>query len=157
MLRNFQRTRGRQGVSGSSRRSPPFQPFCISSCIVTRKFSCSQAQVEGDKRKLLPFASSRSLDVKVSEGTLDRALLVMARVLVVLERQDARVEISEQGRTTAFVKGEHVSFGIEEPIQRVVTQKPRVSDSSLLPKNPRSHAPRPAMASSRKQPNSGLG
>ncbi len=64
--------------------------------------------------------------MKVSEGTLERALRVMAQVLAVLERQGANVGISEQGRTTALIDGEHVSFGIEEPIRRVVTQKPRV-------------------------------
>jgi hypothetical protein len=74
---------------------------------------------------LLPREAS-GLDVKVSEGTLERALLLMAQVLAVLERQGARVEISEQGRTTALINGERVSFGIEEPIRRVVTQKPRV-------------------------------
>lgn len=64
--------------------------------------------------------------MKVSEGTLDRALQVMAQVLAVLKRQGFSVEVSEQGRTAVLIKGEHVSFGIEEPIRRVVTQKPRV-------------------------------
>jgi hypothetical protein len=73
---------------------------------------------------LLPREAS-GLDVKVREGTLERALLPMGQVLAVLERQGARVENSEQGRTTALLNGDHVSFGIEEPIRRVVTQKPR--------------------------------
>jgi len=50
----------------------------------------------------------------------------MAQVLAVLERQGYTVEVSEEGRTTAFINGERVSFGIEEPIRKVVTQKPRV-------------------------------
>jgi hypothetical protein len=74
---------------------------------------------------LLPRESS-GLDVKVSEGTLERALQVMAQVLAVLERQGCTVEVSEQGRTATLINGEHVSFGIEEPIRKVVTQKPRV-------------------------------
>lgn len=62
----------------------------------------------------------------MSEGTLERALQVMTQVLVVLERQGARVEISEQGSTVAVINGERVSFGIEEPIRKAITQKPRV-------------------------------
>ena len=64
--------------------------------------------------------------MKVSEGTLERALLIMNQILGVLERQGSGVEISEEGNTTALINGEHVSFGIEEPIRRVVTQNPRV-------------------------------
>jgi hypothetical protein len=74
---------------------------------------------------LLPREAG-GLEVKVSEGTLERALQVMAQVLAVLERQGASVEISEQGSTTALINGKQVSFGIEEPIRRVVVQKPRV-------------------------------
>jgi cell division ATPase FtsA len=66
--------------------------------------------------------------VKVSEGTLERALRVMAQVLAVLQRQGLTVEVSEQGRTVVLIKGEHVSFGIEELIRKVVTQKARVPD-----------------------------
>jgi hypothetical protein len=43
-----------------------------------------------------------------------------------LERQGFSIKISEQGHTTALINGEQVSFGIEEPIWRVVVQKPRV-------------------------------
>src|SRR6202035_2962417 len=50
----------------------------------------------------------------------------MAQVVAVLERQGFGVSVSEQGRTAALINGEYVSFGIEEPIRRVVTQKPRV-------------------------------
>lgn len=66
------------------------------------------------------------LGVKVSEGMLDRELQVMAKVASVLEQHGFSVEVSEQGRTLALINGEHLSFGIEEPIRRVVTQKPRV-------------------------------
>src|SRR5438445_4516523 len=50
----------------------------------------------------------------------------MAQVVAILERQGFSVEVSEQGRTAALINGEHVSFGIEEPIRRVVTQQTRV-------------------------------
>lgn len=64
--------------------------------------------------------------MKVSEKTLERASRVMAGVLAVLERRGTTVEISEQGGTTASFNGERVFFEMEEPIRRVVTQKPRV-------------------------------
>jgi hypothetical protein len=79
-----------------------------------------------DEHGILLPREAGGLDVKVSEGMLERALLVMSRVLTVLERQGAGVKISEQGHTTALINDEQVSFGIEEPIRRVVTQKPRV-------------------------------
>jgi hypothetical protein len=50
----------------------------------------------------------------------------MAQVVAVLERRAFSVEVPEQNRTLALINGEYVSFGIEEPIRRVVTQKPRV-------------------------------
>jgi hypothetical protein len=50
----------------------------------------------------------------------------MSRVLSVLEKQNLSVEISEQGSTVALIEGQRISFGIEEPIKKVVTQKPRV-------------------------------
>ena len=79
-----------------------------------------------DENGILLPREPGGLDVKVSEGMLDRALQVMAQIVSVLERQGFSVEVSEQGRTLALINGEHLSFGIEEPIRRVVTQKPRV-------------------------------
>ena len=64
--------------------------------------------------------------MRVSAATRDRALQVMTQVLVVLERQGFGVEVSEQSHTAAVINGERVSFWIEEPVQRVVTRKPRV-------------------------------
>ena len=58
--------------------------------------------------------------MKVSAGMLDRALQVMSQVIAVLERQGFSVEVSEEGRTTTLINGEHVSFGIEYPIRRIV-------------------------------------
>src|SRR6185312_7418963 len=66
------------------------------------------------------------LNVQVTERTIDRALQVMSQVLSVLEMQDFSVEISEQGHTAALIQGQRISFSIEEPIRKVVTQKPRV-------------------------------
>lgn len=79
-----------------------------------------------DEHGILLPREPGGLDVKVSEGTVERALQVMALLLAVLERQGACVEISEQGTTVAVINGERVSFGIEEPVRKVVTQKPRV-------------------------------
>jgi hypothetical protein len=66
------------------------------------------------------------LDIKVSEGTLDRALQIMAQVIAVLEGQGFSVKVSDEGYTLALVNGEHVRFALEEPIRKVVTLKPRV-------------------------------
>lgn len=52
----------------------------------------------------------------------------MSQVLAVLERQNFSVEISEQWSSAALIQGQRISFGIEEPVRKVVTQKPRVSD-----------------------------
>ncbi len=64
--------------------------------------------------------------MKVSEGALERALQVMAQVVAVLERQGHSVGVSDTGGTLALINGDRVSFGIEEPIRKVVVQKPRV-------------------------------
>jgi hypothetical protein len=66
------------------------------------------------------------LDVKVSEGTLERSLQVMAQVVAVLERQGHSVAVSDTGGTIALINNERLLFGIEEPIRKVVLQKPRV-------------------------------
>jgi hypothetical protein len=94
--------------------------------LIRHTASLLRSRSRKDEHGILLPREANGLDVRVSEGTLERALLVMARILAVLERQGARVEISEQGHTTALINGERVSFGIEEPIRRVVEQKPRV-------------------------------
>lgn len=94
--------------------------------LIRHTASLLRSRSRKDEHGILLPREASGLDVKVSEGTLERALLLMAQVLAVLERQGASVEIAEQGRTTALLNGEHVSFGIEEPIRRVVTLKPRV-------------------------------
>jgi hypothetical protein len=90
--------------------------------------TASQLRSRGRKNEhgvLLPREAG-GLNVQVTEGTLDRALQVMSQALSVLEMQNFKVEISERGDTTALIQGERISFGIEEPIRKVVTQKPRV-------------------------------
>jgi hypothetical protein len=57
---------------------------------------------------------------------VERALNVMAQVVAVLEGKGFSIEVSEPGCSAALINGQHVSFGIEEPVRRVVTQKPRV-------------------------------
>jgi hypothetical protein len=74
---------------------------------------------------LLP-REGRALNVRVTEGTIDRALQVMSQVLSVLERHNLNVKVSDEGRSIALIQGQSISFGIEEPIRKVVTQKPRV-------------------------------
>ena len=66
------------------------------------------------------------LDIRVSERTLDRALQVMARIVVVLERQGHSVRISDEGDTLAIINSQQVPFLLEEPVQKVVTEKARV-------------------------------
>jgi hypothetical protein len=66
------------------------------------------------------------LDIRVSSGTLDRALNIMAQVIAVLERQACNVIISGEGHTMAVITGVQIRFAIEEPVQRVVISKPRV-------------------------------
>jgi hypothetical protein len=66
------------------------------------------------------------LDVRVTAGALDRALQIMTKVLAVLSGQGIKVDVLEQGGTAADIKGGRIAFGIEEPIRKVVTQKPRV-------------------------------
>jgi hypothetical protein len=94
--------------------------------LVRHTASLLRSRSRKDEHGILLPREAGGLDVKVSGGTLERALLVMSQVLTVLERQGASVKISEQGHTTALINGEQVSFGIEEPIRKVVTQKPRV-------------------------------
>lgn len=66
------------------------------------------------------------LDIRVSSGTLDRALNLMAQVIAVLERQACNVIISEEGYTMAMINGVQIRFAIEEPVQKVVISKPRI-------------------------------
>ena len=94
--------------------------------LIRHTTSLLRSRSRKDEHAILLPREAGGLDVKVSEGMLERALLAMNQVLAVLERQGASVEISAQGYTTALINGEHVSFGIGEPIRKVVVQKPTV-------------------------------
>jgi hypothetical protein len=107
---------------------PAIDPNARPHPLIRNTASQLRSRSRKDENGILLPRETGGLDVKVSEGMLDRALEVMAQVLAVLERQSFTVEVSEQGRTVVLIKGEHVSFGIEEPIRRVITQKARVPD-----------------------------
>jgi hypothetical protein len=106
----------------------PIAPTARPHPLIRNTASQLRSRSRKDENGILLPRETGGLDVKVSEGMLERALQAMARILAVLERQGLTVEVSEQGRTVVLIKGEHVSFGIEEPIRRVVTQKARVPD-----------------------------
>jgi len=94
--------------------------------LIRNSGSLLRSHTRKDENGLLLPREPGGLDVKVSEGMLERALQVMTQVLTILERLGYSVQISEQRQTTVLIDGQRVSFGLEEPIRRVVTQKPRV-------------------------------
>jgi hypothetical protein len=104
----------------------PIDPTARLHPLIRSTASRFRSHSRKDENGILLPREPGGLDMKVSEGTLDRALQVMAQVVAVLELQGFGVEVSEQGHTVASINGEHVSFGVEEPIRSVVTQKPRV-------------------------------
>jgi hypothetical protein len=115
-----------QLLSSGALNPPVLEVSARPPALIRHTASLLRSRSRKDEHGILLPREPSGLDVKVTEGTLERALQVMAQVLIVLERQGHSVEVSEQGRTAAIINGEHVSFGIEEPIRKVVTQKPRV-------------------------------
>ena len=115
-----------QLLSSGALNPQPIDPTARPNPLIRHSQSLLRNRSKKDEHGILLPRESSGLDIKVSEGTLERALQVIAQVLAVLERQGYKVEVSEQGRTEALINGERVSFGIEEPIRKVVTQKPRV-------------------------------
>ena len=115
-----------QLLSSGALNPPPVDASARPHPLIRHTTSLLRSRSRKDENGILLPREAGGLDVKVSEGTLERALHVMAQVLAVLERHGISVEIPEQGRMTALINGEHVPFGIEEPIRRVVVQKPRV-------------------------------
>jgi len=113
-------------LSSGALNPPPIDPIARPHPLIRSTASRLRSHSHKDENGILVPREPGGLDVNVSERTLDRALQAMAQVVAVLERQGFSVEVSEQGRTAVLIKGENVSFGIEEPIRRVVTQKPRV-------------------------------
>ena len=84
-----------------------------------------RSQSRKDEHGILLPREAGGLNVKVTSGTLDRALQVMAQVLAVLETQSLTVEIQD-GLTVSLIRGQRIPFGIEERVNKVVTKKPRV-------------------------------
>jgi len=117
-----------QLLSSGALNPPAIDPTARPHPLIRNTASQLRSRSRKDENGILLPRETGGLDVKVSEGMLDRALQVMAQVLAVLERQGLTVEVSEQGRTLVLIKGDHVSFSMEEPIRRVVTQKARVAD-----------------------------
>jgi hypothetical protein len=114
-----------QLVCSGALNPPTIDPTARPHPLIRGTASRLRSHSRKDENGILLPREPGGLDVKVSEGMLDRALEVMAKVVSVLERQGFSVEVSEQGCTLALINGEHLSFGIEELIRRVVTQKPR--------------------------------
>jgi hypothetical protein len=115
-------------VSSGALNPPTIDPTARQHPLIRGTASRLRSHSRKDENGILLPREPGGLDVKVSQGTLDRVLQVMAQVVAVLERQGFSVEVSEQDRTVASIKGERVSFGVEEPIRKVVTQKPRVAN-----------------------------
>jgi hypothetical protein len=107
---------------------PSVDPTARQHPLIRGTASRLRSQTRRDENGILLPREPGGLDVKVSPGSLDRALQVMAQVAAVVERQGFSMEISKEGRTVVLIKGVHVAFGIEEPVRRVVTQKPRVAN-----------------------------
>lgn len=114
-----------QLLSSGALKPPPVDASARPPALIRHTASLLRSRNRKDEHGILLPRDSDGLDVRVSEGMLERALQVMSQVLGVLERQGFSVEVSE-GHTVAVINGKRVAFGIEEPIRRVVTQKARV-------------------------------
>jgi hypothetical protein len=115
-----------QLLSSGALNPAPIDPSARPHPLIRHTQSLLRSRSRKDEHGILLPREASGLDVKVSEGTFERALQVLAQVLAVLERQGYTVEVSEQGRTGALIDGQTVAFGIEEPIHKVVMQKARV-------------------------------
>jgi hypothetical protein len=115
-----------QLFSSGALNSQPVGPTARTHPLIRHSTSLLRSRSRKDEHGILLPRDVGGLDVKVSEGTLERALQVMAQVVAVLERQGYSVTVSDTSRTAAVINNERVFFGIEEPIRKVVVQKPRV-------------------------------
>jgi hypothetical protein len=113
-------------LSSGALAPPPIEPSARPHPLMRITMSRLRNHSRKDETGILLPREPGALDIKVSEATLERALQLMARIVAVLERHGFSVEVSEKGSTVAAINGERISFGIEEAIRRVVTQKPRV-------------------------------
>lgn len=112
--------------SSGALNAQPVDPTARTHPLIRHTASLLRSRSRKDEHGILLPRDVGGFDVKVSEGALERALQVMAQVVAVLERQGHSVGVSDTGGTIALINGDRVSFGIEEPIRKVVVQKPRV-------------------------------
>lgn len=114
-----------QLLSSGALNPVPSDPSARPHPLVRHTASLLRSRSRKDEHGILLPRENDGLDVKVSEEMLERALLVMTQVCEVLERQGHKVDVRD-GHTAVSINGERVSFGIEEPVRKVVSQKPRV-------------------------------
>jgi hypothetical protein len=113
-------------LSSGALNSQPADPAARTHPLIRLTASLLRSRSRKDEHGILLPRDAGGLDVKVSEGTLERALHVMAQIVAVLERHGHSVTVSDTGGTIALINNERLLFGIEEPIRKVVVQKPRV-------------------------------
>src|SRR6185437_5310388 len=87
-----------QLLSSGALNPPTLDPSARPHPLIRQTASLLRSRSRKDEHGILLPREQDGLNVKVSEGTLERALQVMWRVIAVLERQDFSVEVSE-GRT----------------------------------------------------------
>lgn len=63
------------------------------------------------------IADRHRLDLRVSKGSLHRALRIANALIKALEKRDYSVEVTEQG-TRCLINGEHVTFHLWEKVKR---------------------------------------
>lgn len=105
---------------------PVMDPSAEPHVLIRRTASRLRSQSRKTDEGILLPREPGGLDVRVTAASLDRALQVLAKILAVLDGQAIKVEVLEQGGTVACIEGRKIAFGIEEPIRKLVTQKPRV-------------------------------
>lgn len=78
-----------------------------------------------DDRKIL-WTPETCLDIRVSKGSLSRALRIMAALLCAIEDAgfSVSIETSQKHRTVAKIHGEEVTFGLTEKVDRVEIATP---------------------------------
>lgn len=115
-----------QLLASGALKPPVIDPAAKVHPLIRRTASLLRSQTRKDEHGILLPRETGGLDVKVTSGMLERALLVMAQILAILESQGFVVEIAETGATVGAMHGQRISFGIEEPVHKVVTKKARV-------------------------------
>ncbi len=113
-------------LASGALKPPAIDPAAKIHPLIRHTSSLLRSQSRKDDHGILLPREAGGLNVKVTTGTLDRAMQVMAQVLAVLEAQGLTVEIGQGGATVSLIHGQRISFGIEERVHKVVTKKPRV-------------------------------